>query len=278
MPKEMVPVQMAEPVTPPLGQLPKVVDPMPATFPSPVEPKNVVMPTTPIPATQPVPQLQKPLVVPDVPLPQTQPSAIELPRERKLQEQMIAMVPVKTENATNESTPILENGAPASTAIENAQKPEKQGQSDVSPVSTAAPRSDAPAKNAKAAPMLGNVQPTAAPRSDRESQPISLTDKPLSIPSRAGTVKVADGVEMKTALPVISIVTVSSSLPENPIAVLTFSADGKVSQVVLTRSTGYADWDGPVIASFYKWRATGKRLEELNHSFSITIHLILGDR
>lgn len=174
--------------------------------------------------------------------------------------------------------PLSEADAPTPTPNPAHAAP-ANGAGQTSPQNSSRPGANAstpkPSIPAQPALVTGTLLPTAAARSDRQSMPVMLNDTPLDIPARNGTVQVADGIEMKTFLPQISVVTANSSLPNNPTAKLTFAPDGRVIEVKLTKSTGYADWDGPVIASFYRWRASGKRLEELGRSFEITVNLLL---
>ena len=117
------------------------------------------------------------------------------------------------------------------------------------------------------------ARPTGAPKSDRESAPVSLTDSPL--PARPGRVIAGNGIEIKTAFPQFSAIALSTSIPANPEVKVVFDRDGAVIDAQITKSSTYPNIDGPILASLYKWKATGHMLEELNAPFSVTIRIIL---
>ena len=119
------------------------------------------------------------------------------------------------------------------------------------------------------------ARPTAAPRSDREALPTDLTTRTHRV--QPGTVITAGDIEIKTATPQLSIITRSSTIFRNPKAAITFAPDGEVTKVELLRSSGAGNVDGPVEASLYKWRATGKGLERIDEPFTIRIDLLLHD-
>ena len=115
--------------------------------------------------------------------------------------------------------------------------------------------------------------PTSAPRTQSESPP-SQTD-PTGSKVHPGQVMTGQGITIATAIPRISAITRVSTWPDNPVVKITFATDGSVIEVELIKSSGAKTIDGPVIASIYKWRATGEKLEELNKPFAITITLVM---
>ncbi len=118
------------------------------------------------------------------------------------------------------------------------------------------------------------ARPTAAARSDRESIPVKLHSDTNSVVP--GGVLVGEGIRIKTALPRFSVVTRVSAVPHNPIAKILFNPqDGHVIEAKLIRSSGYPNVDGPVLASLYKWRASGQRLADLGHVFEMQVELRL---
>lgn len=114
------------------------------------------------------------------------------------------------------------------------------------------------------------ASPTSSPRSDRESPPAMVLESPLDV--QPGGVVARRGIEIKTFAPRFSAVTLASTLPNNPRAAVTFDHTGQVTRVVLTRSSGAANVDGPVIASLYRWRAGGDRIDRLGDA-TLTIHI-----
>ena len=119
------------------------------------------------------------------------------------------------------------------------------------------------------------ANPTAAPRAPRDADPVTLTDGPAEV--RVGSVATVAGLEVRTVRPRWSLTTLYTAAPRNPTARITFNADGTVTEAVITRSTGYVDVDGPIIAAMYRWRATGERLKEIDGPFTLEMHLLLGE-
>ncbi|MEX0776656.1 MAG: hypothetical protein WD042_13215 [Phycisphaeraceae bacterium] len=116
-------------------------------------------------------------------------------------------------------------------------------------------------------------KPTSSPRSDRESPPVSLTpDGPIKVVP--GRVITGQGIEIKPAVPRISVIAQSTIIPQNPSVKLTFDRQGQVIAARFVKGTGYENWDGPILASLYKWKASGKRLEEIDGEFDMDVELI----
>ncbi len=99
----------------------------------------------------------------------------------------------------------------------------------------------------------------------------------MPAPDRPGRVIAGEGIEIKTAHPRFSAVALSSSVPKNPIVKVVFNKQGTVINADIVKSSDYPNIDGPIVASLYKWQATGKKLAEMNRSFEVTIHIILLD-
>lgn len=135
-------------------------------------------------------------------------------------------------------------------------QPEQPPQPQVQPQPQPQPQPEpAPAASA-------GGRPTAAPRSDRDADPVMLTDSPL--PVRPGRVLAADGIEIKTVRPDFSLSTRLTSMPFNPVVRITFNPDGSVYEATIIQSSGYNDVDGPLLTSLYRWRAGGERIAKLN--------------
>lgn len=144
---------------------------------------------------------------------------------------------------------------------------------DPAPTSqTPEPAPPAPADAAPAAAAAAQARPTSSPRSDREAPPASLREPRLEV--RPGRVIARQGFEVKTFAPRFSAVTLASTLPRNPTATLTFDDTGQVTQVVLDRSSGASNVDGPVIASLYRWRASGPRIDQAGEA-GVTLEVTL---
>lgn len=129
-----------------------------------------------------------------------------------------------------------------------------------------------PVAAAAAAPP-SDARPTSSPRSDREAPPVTTNDDQLAV--KPGRVLAAPGLEIKTVAPRFSI-PARFTTPINPEAVITFDHTGKVLEVTLTRSSGYANVDGPVLASLYAWRAAGERIENMTGTLKLNVKILLG--
>lgn len=167
---------------------------------------------------------------------------------------------------------------------------EKPGEADTPNVKAAAPTPPAtqPSGTPTAAPATAATPSvpgstgasgtpgivTGAPRSDSESAPVSINGG-AAIDVRPGRVVAGEGIEIKTMHPRFSAVALSSSIPRNPLVRVVFNKEGTVVQAEVLRSSGYANIDGPILASLYKWKASGRKLEQLNRSFEVNINIIL---
>ncbi len=167
---------------------------------------------------------------------------------------------------------------------------EKPGESDDPDTKAAipAPPATQPTGNSSAAPAAPGVVgspgspgapgtlgvATGAPRADSESAPVSLNGG-QAIDVRPGRVVAGEGIEISTAHPRFSAVALSSSIPKNPLVRIVFDKYGTVIEAEVLRSSGYPNIDGPILASLYKWKASGKKLEQLNRSFEVKINIIL---
>lgn len=136
-----------------------------------------------------------------------------------------------------------------------------------------------PATSAASASESNEDRPTSVPRSDRESIATQTTPMPDQIV--LGRVLVSDGIEIKTVRPRFNISTLFTATPRNPVATIVFDKTGQVVRAELVLSSGFADIDSPILNSLYRWRASGKKLED-HKSATFTIHnmklLLVDDR
>lgn len=149
--------------------------------------------------------------------------------------------------------------------------PPPQPASPSAPPSLSSPPTASPSQ--PAAPPERDTRPTAAPRDDSESPPTRVDLDVKAV--KPGGVIVGRGLKMIVARPRFSAVTLSSTMPRNPLALITFNADGTVRAVELKESSGAANVDGPVVASLYRWRAEGRRLSEIDGPFVIEMRILL---
>ena len=120
------------------------------------------------------------------------------------------------------------------------------------------------------------VRSTGAARSDRESTAVTVIEDSVDV--RPGSVLAGPGVEIRTALPRFSVVTQISTQPRNPEATITFDNTGRVIAVELTRSGGSKNVDGPILASLYKWRASGPKIDGLDGHLKLGVTLLILER
>jgi hypothetical protein len=124
--------------------------------------------------------------------------------------------------------------------------------------------------------MATQESPTSVTQSDRESVPTQLT--PSADRVRLGNVVASRGIEIKTVRPRISIATRYTATPRNPHVRVVFDRQGQVLLAEITRSSGYADIDGPILNALYAWRASGKMLQEMKSStFEWRGIILMGD-
>ena len=83
------------------------------------------------------------------------------------------------------------------------------------------------------------------------------------------------GVKIKTVAPRFGVAARLGAAPRNPKVALRFDRDGTVIRAELVKSTGYAGLDGPILASLYKWRASGSMFDELKGQLEVEVHLLL---
>lgn len=135
------------------------------------------------------------------------------------------------------------------------------GPSPIPPPTDVPPVAQAVESVSQAAPQpAAEARPTAAPRSRQDVSPTQL-----ALPSdkvRPGSVIVGDGVEITTARPRFALSALMTAVPNNTRVRVLFNHNGEVVQAQLLGTTGYADFDGPILESLYRWRASGPKVRE----------------
>ena len=114
--------------------------------------------------------------------------------------------------------------------------------------------------------------PTAAALGKTRVMPTTRVDMRRR---RIGGVDVAKGLEVLPAYPRFNVISRISVVPSNPKAEITFDRKGRVKTAKLTKSTGYAGYDSPILESLYRWRAKGEALEKSDAGVTIPLDLIL---
>lgn len=172
----------------------------------------------------------------------------------------------------DESNP---QGAAANNPSSNEQQQmaENPGESEASQQAKAA-RTGRQDRDQPPAPQNRESRPTAVPRVEKQA-PLFDRDKALEV--RPGRVLTGNGIEIQTVLPQIGIVARSVMYPSrNPRVAVRFNAEGEVTKVTVVQTAGNSSWDIPIVASVYRWRATGENLRKRNRPFEIDVTILIG--
>ena len=116
----------------------------------------------------------------------------------------------------------------------------------------------------------------AAAQADKESQPTSVIEvtpdqwqigKPLA----------AQGLEIKTRRPVFTVLTLMTAAPGNPLCEIKFDRSGVAKSASIVRGSGDQRVDDAILASLYRWRAEGSKLQALKgiDTVAVRIRMIL---
>lgn len=170
----------------------------------------------------------------------------------------------------------------------DARPPERAEPDRVEPVPGEAPPADASKSETSPAPETPALpQGVAAPtlpaagdrpgeRSDRESDAASR-ERPVNVRAINGRVAAGEGLELRTVRPRWSTTTLLTTSPKNPVVRVRFGRDGRVkaADFVDGFSTGYPDVDAPLMDAIFRWRASGKRIEELPTTEAAGVTIVL---
>lgn len=96
--------------------------------------------------------------------------------------------------------------------------------------------------------------PTAAAKTKSESPP-STRVKYATF--KNGKVEGPKGVAVDTVNPRFSMAALIASAPKNPTVYIKFNEKGEVETAKITKTSGYANVDGPILTAVYKWKAEG---------------------
>lgn len=159
-------------------------------------------------------------------------------------------VDVAAEDAlTNQPDAPVREAEPAEDPARGDQQDQtRQPQQQTKPTTTATARPARPGHNAR---------PTAAPRTESESPPVTQIDYARVKP---GQVIARRGVTVLTDVPDPTIVTrrTLASAVRNPVFNLQFNQDGEVVSLTQTTSSGNIGLDAALQASLYQWEARGE--------------------
>lgn len=142
--------------------------------------------------------------------------------------------------------------------------PPRQEQSPkVDPQQAQPQQNDSPPETSPASGRPAEARPTSAPQAEESVPPTDPEEEPVEV--RPGRVLTGPGVEITTARPEISVTAryMALGVTRNPVAILTFDHEGKVTDVALHNRTGLENIDAPLRASLYMWRATGEEVDAM---------------
>ncbi|MHC4430073.1 MAG: energy transducer TonB family protein [Planctomycetota bacterium] len=112
--------------------------------------------------------------------------------------------------------------------------------------------------------------------SDLESDPTSTVDVKWQ-DLQVGRPLAASGLTLKPRRPEFTLLTRLTAAPANPQVAIRFRANGVPDDARILTSSGDTRVDEAILNSLYRWRATGKRLENLaaDGTFTIKMRIIL---
>ncbi|MCC7145824.1 MAG: energy transducer TonB [Phycisphaeraceae bacterium] len=131
----------------------------------------------------------------------------------------------------------------------------------------------ASAAEAKAEAESEAGRPTSLPRTEQSVTPTQV--RPEAEEVQPGGVIVSKGLRITVARPMFSLATRMTAVPRNIMVRVRFGRDGQAREAELLQSSGYADVDGAVLASLYRWRAEGPELAEGKEGVEIRIRYLL---
>ncbi len=139
----------------------------------------------------------------------------------------------------------------------------------------AQPTPDKPAPPQPAQPVQPEL-PKPGDQADRESDATSVIE---AAPAnwKSGKPLASPGLEIRTRKPTLTILQRISLSAKNPLCRIKFAANGVPKSVDFLERSGSRDFDQAIKASLYRWRARGKRLQELkkDQTADVDIRIII---
>jgi hypothetical protein len=172
------------------------------------------------------------------------PSPIQLPLEQPEKQQPAPQQTQPLQDKDQQTKPV-QNSEPQQPS---ADKPSDQQ-----------PRPAAMSAKAAVAPNAPDAQP--GEKSQQETWAASVVG---SLVYRPGRPLAAKGLQVFTVSPRWGVTTMLTCAPKNTVMRVTFARSGKVVKAeFLDTGTGYADVDGPLLDSVYRWTAQGELLKKV---------------
>jgi hypothetical protein len=138
-----------------------------------------------------------------------------------------------------------------------------------------------PAPEPKPAPQEGPGSGEGEPGNsttpaDRESDATSVIEVPRELWNR-GRPLAAQGVELQTRRPMLDTLTQLNARFGNPLVEINFARNGRPTSAKILESSGDIRLDEPILDSLYRWRAKGKKLQELegDATFDVKLRILL---
>jgi outer membrane biosynthesis protein TonB len=111
---------------------------------------------------------------------------------------------------------------------------------------------------------------------DKQSTATSVIDIPPE-QWKLGKPLASRGLELKPRKPMITVLTMLTAAPGNPLCVISFNRQGEVLKAAILQTSGDHRVDNAILASLYRWRASGKDLETAgdDHPLDVTVRILL---
>ncbi|MCI0362889.1 MAG: hypothetical protein L0Y44_11300 [Phycisphaerales bacterium] len=131
----------------------------------------------------------------------------------------------------------------------------------------------------EAQPAATDVPVAAAPPteeagalSDKQSPPASVIDIPPD-QWKLGKPLVGQGLELKPHRPTFTLLTLMTAAPGNPLCEINFDASGVPRTASILETSGDPRVDNAILASLYRWRASGSDLEQLSSAETLPVQM-----
>jgi TonB family protein len=120
----------------------------------------------------------------------------------------------------------------------------------------------------------GDARSDPGALSNRESDPSSIIDVPMSN-WQNGKPLARRGITLQTFKPRFNVLQIIDGISMNPIVELVVGRDGVPQHVVVARSSGNPGVNEAIRSALFKWRASGKQIDQLKPGQTVTIRLKL---